>query len=188
MRNEIKLSVQIPEGIACTFESHVLTCKKDSLELKRKIQFPGTQVSVSGSEVILNCPKGNKKDLKKIHSYIAHIKNIFHGLQDPFVYQLESANVHFPMTLKINGSILTITNFLGEKVPRTAKIVPGVQLDIKGSKITITSPDKEAAGQTAANLETATKVRGRDRRIFQDGIYITQKPVRISEEAKEASE
>ena len=101
---------------------------------------------------------------------------MFKGINEKFAYKLEACNVHFPMTLKIEGNKLAINNFLGEKTPRHAEILPNVDVDIKGQVITLTSHDKEAAGQTAANFEKATKVRNRDRRIFQDGIYITQKP------------
>ena len=31
--------------------------------------------------------------------------------------------------------------------------------------------DKEKVGQTVANIERATKVKNRDIRVFQDGIY-----------------
>jgi len=80
------------------------------------------------------------------------------------------------MTLKLEGDKLKISNFLGEKISRVAQVLPNVEVEIKGNEITISSHNKESAGQTAANFEKATKVKGRDRRIFQDGIFITHKP------------
>ena len=103
---------------------------------------------------------------------------MFKGLDEKFVYKLQSCNVHFPMTLKVEKNKLIISNFLGEKTPRHAEILSGVDVEIKGQNITISSHDKESAGHTAANFEKATKIKNRDRRIFQDGIFIVEKPGR----------
>jgi len=83
------------------------------------------------------------------------------------------------MNVKIDGDRVIIKSFLGETTQRIAKILSNASIDIKGNKITVSSNDIEAAGQTAANLEKATRLTGRDRRIFQDGIFITAKPGRI---------
>jgi large subunit ribosomal protein L6 len=140
---------------------------------------------VEGSEIILSA-EGNKNDYKTIKSYVAHIKNMFHGLSENFVYKLEICNVHFPMTAKVEGSRLVITNFLGEKTPRIANLVPGVEVKVQGNIILVSSPDRELAGQTAANIEKITIITKRDRRVFQDGIFITEKPARSTSESREA--
>jgi len=176
MKKQYSESISVPEGIQCELKGNEISCKKDSTEMSKVISVPNISVKVKDNAVFFECSSGNKKDYKTIVSLIAHMKNFFAGLSNKFVYRLESANVHFPMTLKVEGQKLIINNFLGEKKPRYAVILPGVDVEIKGAKITITSSDKEAAGQTAANFEKATKVRNRDRRIFQDGIYITEKP------------
>ncbi|MEK6892979.1 MAG: 50S ribosomal protein L6 [Nanoarchaeota archaeon] len=176
MKKEIIESADIPEGTTCRFSDSILFCKKDSLELSKKFKLPKVEIEVKGSKIILSSKKGSKKEFKMIKSAIAHIKNIFKGLKNKFTYHLEACNLHFPMILKVEKDELVINNFLGEKVPRRAKIRPKVEIDVKGYKITLTSNDREAAGQTAANIEKATKISYRDRRIFQDGIFITEKP------------
>jgi large subunit ribosomal protein L6 len=79
------------------------------------------------------------------------------------------------MNVAVSGDKLSVKNFLGEKIPRVAKILPGVTVKVEGDIIDIESTDKEAAGQTAANFEQLTRITNRDLRIFQDGIYITVK-------------
>jgi large subunit ribosomal protein L6 len=178
MKQKISEKIEIPQGIVCSYVDGIFYCKKGSQELSRKIQIPEIEIKVEGNTIHFECKKGNKNQYKTIKSYIAHIKNFFRGLDEKFVYELESCNVHFPMTLKVQGNQLIINNFLGEKKPRHAEILKNVDVDIKGQKITISSADREAAGQTAANFERATKIRAKDRRIFQDGIFITAKPRR----------
>ena len=90
---------------------------------------------------------------------------------------VEVVYVHFPVTLELNKdrNEITIKNFLGEKKPRKCKLLPGAEIEINKNTIIIKSSDKNIAGQNAANLETATKIRNRDRRKFQDGIFIVEK-------------
>ncbi len=180
MKNKILETVEIPQGVSCEYTNGILKCKKGSAELSRVISIPGVKVDVKGNTLVFNCDSANKKQYKVIKSYVAHLNNIFRGLDEKFVYKLQACNVHFPMTLKVDKDKLVISNFLGEKTPRYAKILSSVDVDIKGQNITVSSHNKEAAGHTAANMEKATKIRNRDRRVFQDGIFITHKPGRSS--------
>lgn len=180
MKHQIIQKIEIPQGVSCEYSNFILKCKKDSQELTRKIKLPEVEIKIENNNIIFKCDKGTKKHHKTIYSYIAHIKNLFQGLEKKFIYKLEACNVHFPMSIKVEGNEVIITNFFGEKTQRRAKILPNVQVEIKGHQITLSSSDIEAAGQTAANLEKATKIKKRDKRIFQDGIYIVEKPRRFN--------
>lgn len=61
------------------------------------------------------------------------------------------------MNVKAGGDKVTIKSFLGETTLREARIMPNAKVEVKGSQITVTSHDIEAAGQTAANLEKANR-------------------------------
>ena len=50
-------------------------------------------------------------------------------------------------------------------------------MKVKGDIVTIEGNNVEHVGQTAANLEKATVVKGRDIRVFQDGVYTISKGV-----------
>ena len=102
-----------------------------------------------------------------------------HGLGADFTYKMEVVYSHFPMTVAVKGNIVEINNLAGAKHPRKAKIRGNTKVEIKGKNLTITSQNKEDAGQTTANIEQATKIKGKDIRIYQDGIYITEKPGKI---------
>lgn len=170
--------VEIPAGISCEVVGRTIKCSKSGTTLTRVIDNSSLEVKSKDNKLIITCAHGNKSHNRAVRTMVAHLNNLFRGLNEPFTYSLEACNVHFPMTLKIDGNRLVINNFLGEKTPRHAIIMPGSNVEVKGQKITVTSPDIEVAGQTAANIEKATKVRNRDRRVFQDGIYIVTKPGR----------
>jgi large subunit ribosomal protein L6 len=97
------------------------------------------------------------------------------GVQEKFEYQLKICFSHFPINVEIKDKEAIIKNFLGEKIPRKTKILEDVEVEIDKDIIKVRSVSKELAGQVAANFEIATKIRKKDRRVFQDGIFIINK-------------
>ena len=110
-----------------------------------------------------------------IGTFVAHINNMIKGVTEGFEYKMKTVFSHFPIKTSVDGNEFVIKNFLGERSPRRAKILDGVTVEVKGDDITIQGINKERVGQTVANIERATKVKKRDVRVFQDGVYRVSK-------------
>ncbi|MFZ5955015.1 MAG: 50S ribosomal protein L6 [Nanoarchaeota archaeon] len=175
MKKDIERVLEIPEGFEIEIENSEVSVKKSGKILKKKFDLGNVNLSKSGNQIKISAKKATKKETKIIGTTAAHIANLIKGLQEEFVYKLEICNVHFPMNVKVEGNNLLIKTFLGETVDRHAEILQNVKAEVKGHEIILKSCDKEAVGQTAANIERATKVKGRDRRVFQDGIFLTER-------------
>ena len=147
---------------------------------KSKIQIKYNPVYVfvnKKDNAIVITPINSRKRTKAVLNTTEKlITNAIHGLDHEYVYKLAIVFSHFPITAKVDGEYVIISNFLGEKKPRKAKILPNCHVDIKGRDVIVKSIDKTAAGQTAGNLEKATKVKKKDYRMFDDGCYIVEKP------------
>lgn len=171
----IKEEIQIPEGIQVSVEGTTIKVKKGDVELEKKFVTTNITFKQADNKIQLTTKKSKKYDRKMTYTAIAHIKNMLKGVSEKHVYKLKICSGHFPMNVAVSGDKFTIKNFLGEAVPRTIKILPGVSVKINGTEVLVESNNLELAGQTAANIETLTKIKGRDSRIFQDGIYIVEK-------------
>jgi large subunit ribosomal protein L6 len=68
-----------------------------------------------------------------------------------------------------------IVNFLGERAPRKARYPENVNVEVTGDDVYFIGPDKEALGQAAANVKRACRIRKKDPRVFQDGVYLYKK-------------
>lgn len=175
MKKDLTRTIEIPEGVQAEIKEYTVTVKADGKEIS-KIFRPGrVTLKVEGNQFKLNAQNATRRESKMMGTINAHIKNMIKGVREEFIYKMEVCNVHFPMNVKADNNTVTIKSFLGQKTDRKAKILPETKVEIKRSKITITSPSIENAGQTAANIEKASRLTGKDRRIFQDGIFITEK-------------
>ncbi len=175
MKEDIIREIELPEGVSASFTDGVLQIKGPKGENSRKFSHPAMQSKVEQNKVVLLFKKGTRREKKLISSFTAHIKNMVAGVQEAHKYLVKICSGHFPMNVAISGSEIVIKNFLGESVPRKAQIIDSTEVKIDGTQITITSCDKEKAGQMAARIESLCRITNRDRRIFQDGCYIIEK-------------
>jgi len=165
--------IEIPEGVEVVIEGNEISVKKGDKEMKKKL--PGVILETKDNKLLIKTKKSTKREKKQINTIISHVNNLFNGLEEDFVYKLQICSVHFPMTVAEKDGFVAVKNFLGETKERKAKIRKGTVFKIEGEIITVTSHNKEAAGQTAANIEKLTRIKDKDRRIFQDGVFIIEK-------------
>ncbi len=173
------LELEIPlNGTTAVYENDILTIKGEKGEVSKKLRFPYVKISVEGTNVKVLTKHLSKREKKIMFTFQAHIKNMVKGASEGFEYKLKVVYAKFPMTVEAKGQDFTVKNLLGEKVPRTYKIPQDVKVEIKGQEIVVTGIDKEKVGQVAGSLEQLTKITHLDRRVIQDGIFITEKPHR----------
>ena len=158
--------LEIPKEITIEVNGLQIIVKGPKGEITRKFNAHNIIVEKQDNKIIV---KGKKLSLAR--TIKSCIKNMCIGVKDGYEKHMKVVFSHFPITLKIQGNKLEIKNFIGEKSARYAKIEKNSELEIKGQDIIIKGIDKEAVGQTAANLMTATRIRNLDPRVFQDGIY-----------------
>ncbi|RME55504.1 50S ribosomal protein L6 [Candidatus Woesearchaeota archaeon] len=171
-------TLEIPEGVTVELNES-LKVKGPNGEVNKNLNHPTVEIVVEENKVIVKPKKLTKKEKSLINTYVAHIKNMFKGVTEGFTYKLKVCSGHFPMSVSVEGDKLVVKNFLGEKVPRTAKLLPNVKVEVNGDDVVVTGADKEAVGQTAANIEQSTRITNRCKTRFQDGIWITEKAGKV---------
>jgi large subunit ribosomal protein L6 len=98
------------------------------------------------------------------------------GVEKGYTYKLKIIFAHFPISVKVKGKELHVENFYGERSARISKIVgDATKVSVVGEDVVIQGPSLENVSQTAANIELSTKTKGKDQRVFLDGLYVYSK-------------
>jgi large subunit ribosomal protein L6 len=162
----------IPSNVTVEVQNKHVKVSGPKGELKRQFKyFFDVKIEKKDNKIVVTSTSDIKKVKAIVGTVIAHIDNMIKGITEGYTYKLKVIYSHFPVTVKIEGNDVQIHNFLGEKVPRIAKIVGNTKVEVKGQDIILTGSNKEDVGQTCGNIEQACRISKYDRRIFQDGIY-----------------
>lgn len=165
---EVKEMIAIPNGVTVDINNGTITVKGAKGSVTKN--FPKTlRIEQNGNSILIT---STEKDSALVGTYKSLIQSMFKGVNEGYVKKLKALYAHFPMSFEVKGKEMLIKNFLGEKSSRKCKIIgDNTKVEIKGVQITISGPDIEAIGQTVANLKIALKIKEKDPRVFQDGVY-----------------
>lgn len=169
--------MKIPKGIKATYANGVLEVEGKLGKVTRNLANNYLRVLMGKGTIDIEKSKENRFTNAIVGTWASEIKNMFKGVTDGFSYTMKVDYTHFPMRVSVRGQELVVENFLGERSPRIAKILGATKVSIKGDRITLTGNDKREIGETCSNIERATKIRGFDLRIFQDGIFPIEEEV-----------
>jgi len=171
--------VEVPEGVEVELEGSSKIRVKGKLgELVKDLSHANAKLELASDKVLIKIIGKGRRAEALIGTLRSIIKNMIVGVTQGFTYKLKIVASHFPISVKVQGDRVIIENFIGERNPRIARIVgEGTKVEVKGEEVIVRGLDKEAVGQTAANIEQATRVRRKDLRKFLDGIYIYERRV-----------
>ena len=186
-----RTEIQLPEEVTAETDGFDLTVEGPNGSVSRRLWYPSVSVTVEDSvpteserdeggetagAVVIESDAEDAKTTATMGTFESHVENMLHGVTEGWEYRMEVLYSHFPMQVSVEGDEVVVENFLGERAPRRAKIRGDTDVEVDGEQLILRGPDKDAVGQTAADVEQMTRVTDKDQRVFQDGVYITDKP------------
>jgi large subunit ribosomal protein L6 len=171
-----RVEIEIPDDVSAETDHLELTVEGPNGSVTRRLWYPDVEVTVEDGVVAVAAENEDAKTNATVGTFESHVANMIHGVTDGWEYTMEVYYAHFPMQVNVEGDEVVIENFLGESAARRTPIRGDTDVQIDGETVTLSGSDKEAVGQTAADIEQLTKVTDKDTRVFQDGVYIVEKP------------
>ena len=171
---EVK-AVKVPDNVEVRVDGRVVEVRGEKGRLVRDFSSIPVSIRFEDGEVRVEALWPRRREKALVGTVASHIRNMIIGVTEGFTYKLKIVYSHFPISVKVDGDKVIIENFTGERGKRIAKIMGDTKVIVKGEDIIVQGINIEDVGQTAANIEQATKIKKKDPRVFLDGIYIYER-------------
>lgn len=172
---EVAKIIQVPDDVEVAIDGRKVTVRGANGTLTRDFSHASISIELDGKTIRIRTEWPRKKEAALVGTIYSHIQNMITGVMKGFTYKLKIVFSHFPISAKVKDKTVLIENFTGERSPRKAKIMGDTHIKIQSEDIIIQGINLEDVGQTAANMEQATKVKKKDPRVFLDGIYVYER-------------
>src|SRR6056297_2339345 len=158
----MRVELQIPDDVTADVDHLDLTVDGPNGAVTRRLWYPDVSVDVEEGMVVITSDAEDAKTTATVGTFESHVQNMFHGVTEGWEYEMEVFYSHFPMQVNVEGDQVTIENFLGEKAPRRTEIHGDTAVDVSEEIVTLSGPNVEDVGQTAADIEQLTRVTDKD--------------------------
>ncbi|HUJ84065.1 MAG TPA: 50S ribosomal protein L6 [Candidatus Acidoferrales bacterium] len=172
---EISKTIQVPDNVDVTMDGKKISFKGEKGSLTRDFSFASISIEGEGKKIRVWAKWPRKKEAALVGTIHSHIQNMITGVTKGYSYKLKIVFSHFPISVKVQGKEILIENFTGERRERRVKTLGDVKIKIEPDDIIVEGANLEDVSQTSANIEQATRVRGKDPRVFLDGIYVYER-------------
>lgn len=173
IRQEIFADIDIPDMITVRMEGNLIVVGGKLGTLQKDLTKLPISVDIKDKKLVIKPPGTRKRDLAITNTAKSIILNMIKGVEQGFTYKLKVVYAHFPISVKTKGKEIHVENYFGERAPRVSRVVGDTtKVNIVGEDVIVQGPSLEDVSQTAANIEFSTKLKGKDQRVFLDGLYI----------------
>jgi large subunit ribosomal protein L6 len=173
---EITAQVEAPASVTIKKEGNLIEVKGPLGTVKKDFTKLPATVTVQGNMITIKPYGTRKRDLAITNTARSIIGGMIKGVEKGYTYKLKIIFAHFPISVKVKGKEVHVENFFGERSARISRIIgEATKVSIAGEDVVIQGPSLEDVSQTAANIELSTRTKGKDQRVFLDGLYIYSK-------------
>ena len=168
---EVSRTIQVPDDVTLNVVGKVINVKGAKGTLSRDFSYATVAIEGEGKNVRISAKWPRKKEAALVGTIYSHINNMIVGVTKGYTYKMKIVFSHFPISIKVQDKSVLIENFTGERRPRKIAIIGDTKVKIEPDDIVLSGANLEQVSQTAANIEQSTRVRGKDPRVFLDGVY-----------------
>jgi large subunit ribosomal protein L6 len=172
-KDEIFAEIDIPVNVKVRMEGNTFIVDGKLGTLRKDITRLPIAVDLKDKKLVIKPPGTRKKDVAMTNTAKSIIQSMIKGVETGFTYKLKVVYAHFPISVKTKGKEIHVENYFGERAPRVSHVVGDTtKVNVMGEDVIVQGPSLEEVSQTAANIEFSTKLKGKDQRVFLDGLYI----------------
>jgi large subunit ribosomal protein L6 len=172
-REEIFAEIDIPDMVTVRMEGNLVVVGGKLGTLQKDLTKVPISVDIKDKKLVIKPPGTRKRDLAVTNTAKSIIHSMIKGVERGFTYKLKVVYAHFPISVKTKGKEIHVENYFGERAARVSHVVGDTtKVNVVGEDVIVQGPSLQDVSQTAANIEFSTKLKGKDQRVFLDGLYI----------------